>query len=92
MTLLGIEIKRPPTSELALLAAYITVLAVIGAVGSRFGLVPAELVAPMVSAMAAGAILSAFGVSVVRGGWRAAVLVVAAATVFWLLLKTFGLL
>lgn len=92
MKLLGIEIKHPPTGELVLLAAWIVGISVLVVVGHRVGVVPESMVAPMVSAMAAGSMLAAFGVSIARDGWRAVVLTVASATALWLLLTTFGLL
>lgn len=90
--ILGIQVKHPTTRDLVLVAAYIVGIAVIGAAGNRFGFIPAHVIAPATSALVAGAILSAFGISVAKHGWRALVLVVAAASLFWWGLRTLQLL
>lgn len=91
MIILGIQVKYPSTRELVLLAGVIIVIAIVGAVGNHFGLIPEDAVAPTTSALAAGAILAAFGISIAKDGWRAAVLIVGAATLVWLLLTSLDL-
>ncbi len=92
MRLLGIEIRHPAPPELALAAFLIIVMAAVGIALNALGFLSVTAIWPGVAAFSGGTLLAAFGISIAKHGWRASVLTVAAATIFWLLLTAFGLL
>ena len=85
MTFFGIEIKHPSTSELALAALFIVIVAGMGVLLYSQGIVAAQTIWPTVAAVTTGTLLSAFGVSLASHGWRAAVLMVAVGSIIYLL-------
>jgi hypothetical protein len=86
VTIFGIEIKRPSFGELALLAGWTALISVIVTALNKVSVVPAEAVWPALCAVVGGSIVSAFGISIFKDGWRALVLIILAASLLQLML------
>lgn len=74
MILFDIEIRHPTTNELIFLAGFVIFVTVLGYVGYALEIFSNHIARMFVSAASIGGVLSSFGVSLIKHGWRAAVI------------------
>ncbi len=78
MKLWRMEIRHPQSRDLVLLAIVIALIAGIGAGLSSAELIREEIVWPTTVALSTGAVMSGFGISIAKYGFRALICVVVA--------------